>query len=99
MIKIYGMPSCPDCEYVHHQIENRSDEFESIDIGEHVRSLKEFIRLRDHHAAFADARRQGYLGIPCFVMDDGRICFTAEEAGLDVHPATPEACSLDGTGC
>ena len=37
MIKIYpGMPSCPDCEYVHHQIENRSDEFESIDIGEHV---------------------------------------------------------------
>ena len=64
-----------------------------------ARALKEFIRLRDHHAAFADARRQGYLGIPCFVMDDGRICFTAEEAGLDVHPATPEACSLDGTGC
>ena len=49
MIKIYGMPSCPDCEYVHHQIENRSDEFESIDIGEHVKNLKEFMHLRDNN--------------------------------------------------
>lgn len=98
MIKVYVMQTCPDCREVK-QAAAGDPRFQLIDIGEHVRSLKEFIRLRDHHAAFADARRQGYLGIPCFVMDDGRICFTAEEAGLDVHPATPEACSLDGKGC
>ena len=28
MIKIYGMPSCPYCEYVHKQIKGREKEFQ-----------------------------------------------------------------------
>ena len=39
MIKIYGMPTCPDCAYVHEQIIGREDEFQYIDIGEHVRFM------------------------------------------------------------
>ena len=27
MIKIYGMPTCPYCDYVHEQIKGREDEF------------------------------------------------------------------------
>ena len=34
MIKIYGMPSCPYCAYVHQQIIGRENEFEYIDIGD-----------------------------------------------------------------
>ena len=33
MIKIYGMPTCPYCDYVHEQIRGREDEFEYINIG------------------------------------------------------------------
>lgn len=28
MIKIYGMPTCPYCDYVHEQIKGREDELE-----------------------------------------------------------------------
>lgn len=51
MIKVYGMPTCPDCAYVHEQIKDRTGEFEYINIGEDVQYLKEFVRLRDKEAA------------------------------------------------
>ena len=31
MIKIYGMPTCPYCDYVHEQIKGREDEFEYME--------------------------------------------------------------------
>ena len=37
MIKIYGMPTCPYCDYVHEQIVGREDEFEYINIGANIR--------------------------------------------------------------
>ncbi len=33
MIKIYAMPTCPYCDYVHAQIKGRENEFEYINIG------------------------------------------------------------------
>ena len=51
MIKIYGMETCPDCTYVEEQVKG-NNQYEVIDIGQHVRDLKAFLRLRDHHPAF-----------------------------------------------
>ena len=48
MIKIYGMETCPDCTYVEEQVKG-NNQYEVIDIGQHVRDLKAFLRLRDHH--------------------------------------------------
>lgn len=99
MIKIYVMDTCPDCTYVEKQIEGNSL-YEIIDIGKHVRNLKEFLKLRDHHNAFIDAKRHGLVGIPCFVLEDGSITLQPEEAGLESRPAdNGTACSIDGTGC
>lgn len=67
MIRIYGMSTCPDCTYVEKQVEGNSN-YEIIDIGRHVRNLKEFLKLRDSHPAFAAAKRLGIVGIPCFVL-------------------------------
>ncbi len=39
MIKIYGMPTCPYCDYVHEQIVGREGEFEYINIGENIRNM------------------------------------------------------------
>ena len=99
MIKIYSMPSCPDCVHVEAQVKG-NDQYQIVDIGSHVRVLKEFLRLRDSHPAFADARRFGQVGIPCFVLSDGTVTLTPEDVGLTSRPvADGESCSLDGTGC
>ena len=46
MIKIYGMKTCPHCVYLDKQITG-DDRFQVLDIGEHVRYMREFIHLRD----------------------------------------------------
>ena len=66
MIRIYGMPTCPYCDYVHEQIRGREDEFEYINIGENIRSLSAFMRL----------------GIPAFVFEDGTVSIDPADAGL-----------------
>ena len=70
MIKIYGMDTCPDCTYVEEQVKGNNHN-EVIDIGQHVRDLKAFLRLRDHHPAFIEAKSVVAVGIPCFVLEDG----------------------------
>ena len=59
MIKIYGMKTCPDCMAVDKQAEG-NNRYEVIDIGDHVKYLKEFLYLRDNSPAFAEAREKWY---------------------------------------
>ena len=99
MIKIYVMSTCPDCTYVEEQVKGNSN-YEIIDIGAHIRNLKAFLKLRDNNAVFDEAKRTGAAGIPCFVLEDGRVTLTPEEAGLQSRPIENGAsCSLDGKGC
>ena len=99
MIKIYGMETCPDCTYLDEQIKG-NDRYEIIDIGQHVKNLKEFLKLRDSHPVFDEAKKMGSVGIPCMVLEDGTVTLTPEEAGLQSRPVNEGAsCSIDGTGC
>lgn len=99
MIKIYSMKSCPDCSFIEAQIEGNGH-YELIDIGEHVRHLKAFLRLRDADEAFRQAKEDGSIGIPCFVLEDGCVTLCPEEAGLKSRESNGAmACSLDGKGC
>ena len=72
MIRIYGMSTCPDCMSVEEQVKGDS-RYEVIDIGEHIRNLKEFMHLRDQSPVFDEAKRSGAVGIPCFVLEDGTV--------------------------
>ncbi len=45
MIKIYGMNTCPDCIAVDKHVEG-DNRYEVIEIGSHIKYLKEFLRLR-----------------------------------------------------
>lgn len=114
MIKIYGMDTCPDCTYVKEQVKG-NDRYETIDIGTHVRNLKEFLKLRDNNPVFDEAKRTGAAGIPCFVLEDGTVTLSPEEAGLKSRFNTANAgnqpqddahngiegwsCNIDGSGC
>ena len=57
------MQTYPDCEYVEKQVMGNPN-FEVIDIGKHVRNLKQFIKLRDTNPAFDEAKAVDDLGIP-----------------------------------
>lgn len=99
MIKIYGMDTCPDCTYVEAQVKG-NDRYEIIDIGQHVKNLKAFLKLRDHSPVFDAAKRTGAAGIPCFVLEDGTVTLSPEDAGLHSRPVEEGAtCNLDGSGC
>ena len=82
MIKIYGMPTCPYCDYVHEQIIGWEEEFEYINIGENIRNMSAFIRLRDTSPVFDHCKEIGDVGIPAFVFEDGRISIDPADAGL-----------------
>lgn len=91
------MATCPDCSEVKERLSGNPD-FEIIDIGEHVRNLKEFIRLRDSSPAFDSVKAAGSIGIPCFVEEDGRISFDTEEFVHEGY-SSGASCSIDGKGC
>ncbi|MBC5607126.1 glutaredoxin-related protein [Bacteroides difficilis] len=99
MIKIYGMETCPDCTYVEKQVKG-NNQYKVIDIGQNVRDLKAFLKLRDYHPAFNEAKSVGAVGIPCFVLEDGTVTLNPEDAGLRSRPINEGAtCNIDGSGC
>ena len=96
---MYVMQTCPDCEYVEKQVEGNPN-FKVIDIGKHVRNLKEFLKLRDTHPAFNEAKAVDDLGIPCYVLEDGTVTLYSKDVGLEPRPQEEGAsCSIDGRGC
>lgn len=97
MIKIYGMPSCPDCAFIHNQITNKENKYEFIDIGSNVIKLKEFLKLRDNNPIFDNAKANGQIGIPCFLFEDGTISLDAKEAHLISQTEKDEAASCSIT--
>lgn len=69
-LKFYGTMMCPDCVDAHKVLEDSQTSYEFVDITGSVPALKEFTRLRDTNPAFDDAKAEGYLGIPAFVVDE-----------------------------
>ena len=99
MIKMFVMETCPDCEYVKKQVEGNPD-FEIIDIGKHVRNLKEFLKLRDTNPAFDEAKEIDDIGIPCYLLEDGSVTLYSKDVGLQPNPdAEGTSCSINSKGC
>lgn len=99
MIKIYGMPSCPYCEFVDKQVKD-DKRFKIIDIGSNVHFLSEFMHLRDTRKEFDHSKAIGDIGIPAFLLEDGTITLKPEDVGLvEYQPGQGPACSIDGKGC
>ena len=94
MVKIYGMPTCPYCDYIHEHVKDRTEEFEYINIGEHIRNLSAFMRLRDTNQVFDHLKAVGDVGVPAFVFEDGRVSVDPADAGL-IEYGSPDACSIE----
>lgn len=46
-------------------------EFTFVEITESMGTLRAFLQYRDNHAAFAEVRKSGRVGLPCIVINDG----------------------------
>ena len=63
-------------------------------IGENIRNMSAFTRLRDTSPVFDHCKEIGDVGIPTFVFEDGRISIDPADAGL-IEYGTPNACSIE----
>ena len=74
-MKMYSSEICPGCKAFKALMAERGieDAFEIVDITEDVRKMREFLKLRDNEAAFAEVREHSFIGIPAFVNEDGEI--------------------------
>ncbi len=105
MLKIYGSELCPDCVACKNALDANSIGYEFIDITGSMKRLKEFLKHRDTDPVFDDARKNGYVGIPALVRENGEFTLDWEnylkEEGIENGAQIREgsACRIDGTGC
>ena len=72
MLKIYGSMLCPDCVKCREALDRAGIEYEYLDFADDLKNLKEFLALREG-ALFSDIRREGKIGIPCIVKENGQV--------------------------
>ena len=91
-MKVYGAQICIDCRNYKAIQKARGFEAEYIEITEYTGKLKEFLKLRDHDPILAPVRERGGIGIPLFIMEDGRKTLDMNEAfsWIGQPPVRPE---------
>ena len=66
-VTVYGSHLCPDTLYAINQLMSKG-----VDMSfKNISALKEFLAIRENDAIFDNAKKNGGLGIPCFVLEDG----------------------------
>ncbi len=95
---------CPDCRECRANFDADGVEYEFIDINESLRSLKDFLALRDSLPVFDRAKQVGDIGLPAAVREDGSVFLDWEayltELGLPiVFRESGRACGPDRKGC
>ena len=73
MLKIYGSDLCPDCRECKVNFNTHGIEYEYVDMTGSMKSLKEFLTLRDALPVFAGAKASGSVGIPAIMAENGDI--------------------------
>jgi len=99
---MYGADICPDCVQAKEQLKIYSNiELDYRNITEKISTLKEFLAYRDHDELFVPVKEAGKIGIPFFILEDGRKTFELSdflEGTRKSFGDKANACSLDGKG-
>lgn len=72
MLKIYGSMLCPDCVECRADLDREGISYEFLDFNDQLLNLKEFLKLREG-PEFDEVRKNGSIGIPCIVREDGSL--------------------------
>lgn len=76
----YGMDDCSNCREAKARLKELGLTYEFRPIGEKVVWMKEFLAMRDHMALFDEMKKDGRIGIPCFVLPSGKVTLSLDEA-------------------
>ena len=76
---LYFAHWCPDTEPFVAELERLGVEFDECDITEGGSTLKPFLRLRDRHSAFENAKENGYIGIPALLLEGDKVVLDLAE--------------------
>lgn len=103
MIKIYGSQHCPYCTEARERFSQAGIEFEFMDFADQLIHLKTFIRQRDVDPQFEEVKKEGRIGIPALLLEDGTWIadwrkYLHQQTGKEVV-SVGQACGLDGKGC
>ena len=79
MIKIYGSMLCKDCVKCLQDLDQAGVAYEYLDFAEELQNLKDFLKIRDASALFDNARKNGGIGIPCILREDGSMTLDWQE--------------------
>ncbi len=79
---MYGMKACPDCVEALEELDRRGIRYVYKEFSEATANLKEFLKYRDSSEIFDEVKAEGGIGIPCFVLPDGRATLSFDEAVL-----------------
>lgn len=104
MLVIYGSKLCPDCVIFKKNCDMYGIEYEFRDITESLPFMKEFLKIRDENAVFDEVKKNGSIGIPAVVTEDGKVTLDWEKVisdkGFTPFREEKTSCSLDNrSGC
>ncbi|WP_040975307.1 hypothetical protein [Necropsobacter massiliensis] len=76
---LYFAPWCPDTEPFVAKLQALNVTYHACDIVNERANFKAFLRLRDTHPAFDNAKANGYIGIPALVLEGEKVVLDIEE--------------------
>ncbi|MCT8565157.1 hypothetical protein KZ381_02350 [Glaesserella parasuis] len=81
---LYFAHWCPDTAPFVAELQRLGIDYEEREMTTGGANLKAFLKLRDNHPAFNNAKANGYIGIPGLVLEDERVVLDLAELPLDV---------------
>lgn len=99
-ITMYGTEICPDCVEAKIQLSKLHEiQLDYRSITESTSILKEFLNYRDHDPLFKPIVKEGYIGIPFFILENGTKTFDIKKyVALTEDKISATSCSIDGKG-
>ncbi len=70
---VYFAPWCPNTEEFFAMLDGLGIQYEALDMTGVREHCKAFLKLRDTHPVFDDAKENGYIGIPALVLPTGEV--------------------------
>ncbi|NRT75316.1 glutaredoxin [Clostridium beijerinckii] len=98
-IIMYGAEICSDCVEAKAILEKHKDiELDYKNITESTTILKEFLSYRDNDKMFTNIVKEGKIGIPVFILENGKKTLDIFDY-LDIEKPKngKNSCSIDGS--
>lgn len=78
-VTVIGSHLCPDTLYALNQLVANQVEIEFKNLSASLPDLKVYLAQRETNPLYAEVREKGGIGIPCFVLEDGKTTLDLNE--------------------